>query len=332
MDAWRKGIRGYDANESWKAIRKTTMDPGDKRKLFPQYAELGYVPGGLSETLEYAYMDACAAWFAQEMKAPEDAAILWKRALNYRNLFDPKENWLRARNADGTWPEWKGRLVYKQGTTESNPYQQGWFVPQDIPGFVKLFGKERFISDLTEFFEKTPQNMMWNDYYNHSNEPVHLVPFMAVYAGQPWITQRWTRAVIDRAYKTGPNGLVGNEDVGQMSAWYVLAALGLHPACPGDPVYVITSPLFPKATLRLDSAYAKGKTFSVTATPSEPGAIYIQSAKLNGKPIDRAWITHDEITAGGTLELKLGSNPNVNWGTSSLPPTLVSRQTVPDAK
>jgi len=323
VDAWRKGIRGYDAAEAWKAIRKTCLGPDAKRMNFNFWSGQGWVPGDISRTLEYAYNDACAAWFAQEMKATGDADVLWQRARNYTKIFDPSVQWMRARNADGSWAGWKGRTVHGQGCIESNPFQQGWFVPQDVPGLIELLGKERFVADLNEFLDRSHPDFFWNDYYNHANEPVHQVPFMAVYAGQPWLTQKWSSAVVNRGYKTGPYGLVGNEDVGQMSAWYVLAALGLHPVCPGAPIYIITSPLFPKATLRLDPAYAKGRTFTITANAKTPGAIYIHSAKLNGKPLDRAWLTHDEITAGGKLELELESEPNYTWGTTNLPPSLV---------
>lgn len=326
VDAWRKGIRGYAAAEAWKAIRKTCLGPNPKRRHFKEWTTNGWVPDDLSATLEYAYDDACAAWFAQEMHATNDAAVLWRRAYNYTNIFDPSVHWMRSRNQDGTWMEWKGRTVQGQGCTESNPFQQGWFVPQDVPGFIALLGKDRFIADANEFLDKSDPGFLWNDYDNHANEPVHLTPFMPVYAGQPWFVQKWTRAVVDRAYKTGPYGLVGNEDVGQMSAWYVLAALGLHPVCPGDPIYIITSPLFPKATLRLDPAYAKGRRFTVVANAKTPGAIYIRSATLNGKPIDRAWLTHDEIAAGGMLELDLVSEPDHTWGTTNLPPSLVMAQ------
>ncbi|MEI6074567.1 MAG: GH92 family glycosyl hydrolase [Verrucomicrobiota bacterium] len=323
VDAWRKGIRGYDAAEVWKAIRKTCLGPDAKRSHFKYWAENGWEPGDVSRTLEYAYDDACAAWFAHEMKVTNDAAVLWQRAHNYTNIFDSSVHWMHARNADGSWTEWKGRTVQGQGCTESNPFQQGWFVPQDVPGLIALLGKDRFIADLNEFLDKSHPEFLWNDYYNQANEPVHQVPFMAVYAGQPWLVQKWTSAVLDRGYKTGPYGLVGNEDVGQMSAWYVLAALGLHPVCSGDPIYIITRPLFPKATLRLDPTYAKGRTFTISANSKAPGAIYIQSAKLNGNTLDRAWLTHSEITAGGKLELELVSEPDHTWGTTNLPPTLI---------
>ena len=324
VDAWRKGIRGYDAAEAWRAIRKSCLGPQPKRKGFDVWEQKGWVPDDLSFTFEYAYHDAVAAWFAQAMNATNDAAVLWRRARNYTNVFDPDVHWFRGRQADGSWGKWSGRLAHDQYTRECNTFQQGWLVPHDVPGLIKLLGRDRFISNFNEFLDKVPGDMMWNDYYNHANEQAHLVAFLPVYLGQPWLVQKWTRTVLDRAYKTGPYGLVGNEDCGQLSAWYVLAAIGLHPVCPGEPIYVITSPLFAKATIRLDPAYATGRTFTVSSTSNAPGDIYIQSAKLNGQPLDRAWLTHDEIAAGGTLELELGPVPNHIWGTTNLPPSLVS--------
>jgi predicted alpha-1,2-mannosidase len=311
VDAWRKGIRHYDTAAAWQAIRATTSRGRD-------WTERGYATGssGLSVTLENAYADACAAWFADKVAdRPEDAAALRLTAQNYRHLYDSSVGWMRASQPDGTWLDWKGRTTHGQGCIESNPFQQGWFVPHDVPGLIALIGRERFVADLTELLDRAHPEFLWNDYYNHANEPVHHVPFLPVYAGAPWLTQRWTRAVLAHAYKTGPYGLVGNEDVGQMSAWHVLAALGLHPVCPGEPIYILTSPLFPKATLRLDPAYAKGRAFTVTArNAADPAAIYIQSAKLNGAALDRAWLTHDEVSAGGELEFTLGTEPNHAWG------------------
>jgi predicted alpha-1,2-mannosidase len=198
---------------------------------------------------------------------------------------------------------------------ESNPYQQGWFVPQDVPGMVKLMGGKRKVTrDLQHFFQKTPENMMWNNYYNQANEPVHHVAFLFNRLGVPWLTQKWSREICRRAYHNSVEGLVGNDDVGQMSAWYVLAAAGLYPLCPGDPRYEITSPVFNRITIRLDPAYAKGKTFTIIAHGNSSGNIYIQSARLNGKPYDRCYINYQTITAGGTLELEMGDMPQKHWG------------------
>jgi len=156
--------------------------------------------------------------------------------------------------------------------------------------------------------------MMWNDYYNHSNEPVHHVPFLYNRLGAPWLTQKWTLEICRRAYKNSVEGLVGNEDVGQMSAWYVLAASGLHPVCPGDTRQEITSPVFNKVTLKLDPKYAKGKTFTIIANNNSAKNIYIQEAKLNGKTYNKCYIDYKDIVAGGTLELSMGATPNKNWG------------------
>jgi len=193
---------------------------------------------------------------------------------------------------------------------ESNPYQQGWFVPQDVDGMVALMGgKEKVISDLESFFAHTPENMMWNDYYNHANEPVHHVPFLFNRLGKPWLTQQWTRAICRRAYHNSVEGLVGNEDVGQMSAWYVLAAIGLHPVCPGDTRQEITSPVFDQVSLKLE----KGR-FTIKAINNSPENIYIQSARLNGKPLNQCHIDYREIARGGLLELVMGPAPAQQWG------------------
>ena len=173
---------------------------------------------------------------------------------------------------------------------ESNPYQQGWFVPHDVQGLINLMGRDYFLAYLTEFFEKTPLSFQWNDYYNHSNEPVHHAAYLFVYAAEPWLTQKWTRIIMDHAYGPGVKGLCGNEDVGQMSAWYVLSAIGLHPVSPVDGVYILGSPLFEKVTVRLDPKYHQGKSFTVIAKGNSAKNVYIQSARLDGKELNRAWL------------------------------------------
>jgi predicted alpha-1,2-mannosidase len=177
-----------------------------------------------------------------------------------------------------------------------------------------LGGREAALADLTEFFKNVPEDMMWNDYYNHANEPVHNVPFLFNRLGAPWQTQYWTRQICKRAYHNTVNGLVGNEDVGQMSAWYVLAASGLHPVCPGDNRYEITSPVFNTVEIKLDPKYAKGETFTIVAKNNSEENIYIQSAKLNGEEWNKCWLNHQQIAAGGTLELEMGNRPNKDWG------------------
>jgi len=283
---------------------------------------LGYVPGSVSGTLENAYFDYCAGRFAEALGKTADAQRWLARSRNYRNIYDKSVGNMRARNADGSWTEWKGATNEGQGCVESNPYQQGWFVPQDVAGLIDLMGKPYFLSHLMEFFEKTPLSFKWNEYCNHSNEPVHHTPYLFVYAGEPWETEKWARVVIDHAYGPGVNGLCGNEDVGQMSAWYVLSAIGLHPVSPVDGIYIIGSPLFDKVTLRLDHRYFKGDTFTVETRHNSARNIYVQSARLNGNPLNRAWLRHSEIVAGGVLDLTMGPSPNKQWASSpdALPP------------
>jgi len=161
---------------------------------------------------------------------------------------------------------------------------------------------------------QSPGRFASNAYYNHSNEPVHLIPFLFHHADRPDLTQKWTRRICANAYDIGPRGLCGNEDEGQMSAWYVLCAMGLHPSCPGAGTWMITSPLFLKVTICLDQDYYKGRFFTVLANGNSESNIYIQSAKLNGKPLDRLWLNYDEVTCGGELELQMGPKPpTVNW-------------------
>ncbi|MET3880175.1 GH92 family glycosyl hydrolase [Chitinophaga sp. OAE865] len=310
-DAWAKGIRGFDINKGYAFAKNSVEKFGNGSK--------GYSAGGLSVslTLEYAYFDWCLGKLAGSLGKKNDEKIYLARGANYRNVFDTAKGWFRPRNDDGSWQPWPedGRMRQGYGTIESSPYQQGWFVPQDVPGMVALMGgKKKVLSDLELFFEKVPENMMWNDYYNHANEPVHHVPFLFNRLGAPWLTQRWTREICARAYHNSVEGLVGNEDVGQMSAWYVLAASGLHPLCPGSPRYEITSPVFNSITISLDPAYAKGKQFVISTRNNSPVNRYIQRAWLNGRPYPHCYIDHADIIAGGTLVLEMGSQPAENWG------------------
>ncbi len=310
-DAYAKGIRNYDIPKTYALCVGSVEHTGN--------GDRGYTPDPLSVsyTLEYAYSEWCVSQLAKALGKTADEAKYAARGEDFKNIFDPEHHWFRPKDKNGNWVAWPDSAMTKDwyGCIESNLYQQGWFVPQDVPGMVKLMGgKEKVIADLENLFEKTPENMMWNDYYNHSNEPVHHVPFLFNRLGAPWLTQKWSRAVCRRAYHNGVEGLCGNEDVGQMSAWYVLAASGIHPVCPGNTRQEITSPVFNSITFKLDPKYAKGKTFSVIAHNNSDKNIYIQSAKLNGKAYNKCYIDYKDITAGGTLELTMGAQPNKNWG------------------
>ena len=239
---------------------------------------------------------------------------------------------MRGRKSDGTWLEPFDPLAWGGVYTEGNAWQWLWSVQQDIPGLMELMGgKEAFIRKLDALFtattafkvggygqvihEMTEAKMEDMGQYAHINEPVHHVAYLYDYAGQPWKTQRWVRTIEDRLYKPGPAGWLGDEDTGQMSSWYIFSALGFYPVNPGQPVYALGSPLFDRATLHLEN----DKSFMVEAVRTAPADIYVQSATLNGKPLERAWITHEQIVSGGVLRFRLGPRPNEKWGTSGLP-------------
>lgn len=309
-DAYAKGIRNFNTAKGYEYAKNTSSRFGNSDAGFSKDGDV------ISTTLEYAYTDWCMAQLATSLGHNEDAARYAQRAGWYKNIYDDSVHWFRPKNTAGAWEAWpaKGRLQQDYGCVESNPYQQGWFVPHDIEGMTALMGgREKVLLDLSNFFDSTSDNMMWNDYYNHPNEPVHHVPFLFNRLGRPDLTQKYTRKICDKAYKNSVDGLVGNEDVGQVSAWYVLAASGLHPVCPGDTRYEITSPVFNKITIRLDPQYAMGKTFTIIAHNNSPENIYIQRIQLNGKPYSHTYLDHRDIIKGGILELYMGKNPVANY-------------------
>jgi predicted alpha-1,2-mannosidase len=309
VDAYEKGIRNFDIRKAFDYCKNSVDTFGN--------GEQGFTDSDMSKTLEYAYTDWCLARLAESLGKAETAGEYYKRSKNYSKIWCDEVHWFRAKASDGKWIQWKGKTVYRQGCRESNPFQQGWFVPHDIDGLKKLMGgNEAFKKELISFFDNTPDDFKWNNYYNHANEPVHHVPFLFNEAGVPHLTQKWTRKICSLAYGVGPYGLCGNEDVGQMSAWYVLAAMGIHPICPGDNKYQITSPVFSEIEINLDSNFYSGKKFKIIANHNSTKNIYIQSMKFNGKPLNRFWISHQEITQGGLLEMEMGAEPFVNSGTT----------------
>ncbi len=323
LDAYRKGIRRFDVEKAYAACRQTAAGIGDQtnRPENEFYLENGYVPNQVSWTLDNAYFDWCVGELARDLNKSADATTFQERSKNYRRIYDPQVRSMRARQRDGSWLTWKGSTEFGQGCTESNPMQQSWFVPHDVYGLIELMGREEFASALEELFEKTPPSFGWNPYYNHSNEPVHHIPYLFVYAGKPWLTQKWVRRILEQAYHDRVDGICGNDDVGQMSAWYVLSALGFYPVCPGNPVYILGSPLFPKATIQLDPDWHRGRTFTVIAKNTSATNCYVQTVTLNSQPLNRCWIKHEEIVAGGTLEFTMGSEPNTAFGAASeVPP------------
>lgn len=317
LDAHVKGITGFDVEKAYAACRQTAAGIGDKTNRLDNdfYLKHGFVPDQVSWTLDNAYFDWCVGRLAALLGKTEDADLFTGRSQNYRKIFDQRVGSMRARNANGEWIPWLGKTEFGQGCTESNPLQQTWFVPHDVIGLIELMGgDEEFSRRLNDLFEKTPGTFGWNAYYNHSNEPVHHIPYLFVYAGKPWLTQKWVRRILAGAYRDDVNGICGNDDVGQMSAWYVLSALGFYSVCPGSGVYILASPMFSRATIHLDKQFYSGSVFEIVARNQAPDHPYIQSALLNGEPLSRAWLRHGEIAAGGRLEVDLGPDPNVNWG------------------
>jgi len=306
-EAYAKGIRNYPVERAYQLAVGSLAKFGND--------SLGYTPGnlGISLTLEYAYNDWCLSTLAKQLGKKADAAHYAQQASAYRNVFDPHKGWFRPKDEHGQWLPWpaEGREKEWYGTIECNPYQQGWFVPHDIAGLAMLLGgRERMLADLESFFEKTPEDFHWNAFYNHANEPVHHVAFLFNHLGKPSLTQQWTRKICTQAYHDAvEKGLVGNEDVGQMSAWYVLAASGIHPIAAADGRYEITSPLFDSVTIRLDPHYAQGKAFTIIAEHNSPENNYIQSIRLNGKPYDKSYLMHTDIIKGGELRLEMGNKP-----------------------
>jgi predicted alpha-1,2-mannosidase len=341
-DAYLKGIRDYDTAKAWAAVRKDATEKGagmfQAKSGLQDYELLGFVPydHGVAEsvacTLEYAYDDFCAAQMAKAAGHPDDYETFTARSKYYRNVYDPSVGFMRGRKSDRSWIEPFDPLAWGGVYTEGNAWQWLWSVQQDVPGLIQLMGgKEAFIRKLDTLFsmtsafrvggygqvihEMTEAKMAGTGQYAHINEPVHHVIYMYDYAGEPWKTQQWVHTVEDTLYKPGPAGWLGDEDTGQMSSWYIFSSLGFYPVNPGQPVYALGSPQFDHAAIHLEN----GKTFTVDATRTAASDIYVQSVTLNGKPLDRPWITHAEIVAGGALQFRLGPQPNRAWGTSGLP-------------
>lgn len=327
LDAYNKGFRGWDANE---ALADMISSVEKDREQLGAYRTLGYIPSAkdaqaVAKVLEYAYDDACIARFARALGKNDIAEKYEKRSGNWKNVFDTSTGFMRGRTADGKWvtPFDPNRISVSE-YTEANAWQYSFFVPHDPWGLAALMGgDEKFVAKLDELFdtkEKIP-NFLPDvtgliGMYAHGNEPCHHVAYLYNYAGQPWKSQARARQVASTLYDNTPAGLCGNDDCGQMSAWYAFTTLGFYPVDPASNVYIISSPLVDKVTLKLDPKFFKGRSFTVVAKNNSPTNVYIQSATLNGKPFTHSWISQDEITAGGKLVLNMGPTPNKNWGSA----------------
>jgi predicted alpha-1,2-mannosidase len=332
-DAYLKGIRGFDAERLYGYMkRNATQSPptdeyldGRGRRALPSYLQHGYVPledgvreaahrnEQVSRTLEYAFDDFAVAQMAGALGHEADRDLFLGRARNWKRVFDPSVGLVRGRHADGSWAtpfEPTERVSY---ITEGTPWQYTWFVPHDVAGLIEAMGgRKRFVAKLDSLFD--------GGLYWHGNEPNHHIAYLYAYAGAPWKTQQRVAAIRAEEYDAGPGGLSGNDDAGQMSAWFVFSALGLYPVAPGLPHYVIGTPLFPDASIRV----ANGKRFTIRASGVSRENRYIQSALLNGQSFDRAWISHEEIERGGTLVFTMGPTPNRTWASdpAAAPPSM----------
>ncbi len=325
VEGYFKGFRDWNADEALQAMITTT----DKdRSQMDAYRSKGYIPfgkgvQGVSKVLEYAYDDACISRFAKALGKDDLAQKYAARSQNWQNVFDSATGFVRGKDADGNWVEpFDPNRIEFDNFTEANAWHYTFFVPHNVPGLIgKMGGPEKFVAKLDDMFEtKQPIPNQLPDVtgliamYAHGNEPCHHVAYLYSYAGRPWKAQARTRQVATQLYKPTPGGLCGNDDCGQMSAWYVFTALGFYPVDPASCVYILGSPLIDEATLKLDPVCSKGSSFTVVAKNNSAKNVYIQSATLNGKPFNRSYITHDEITAGGKLVLTMGPEPNRAFG------------------
>jgi len=348
VDAFKKGINDFDAEKAYEAVKKNAMEtppddhPSKGRVGLEYYKEYGYIPynklrESVSRTLEYAYNDWCMAMFAQALGKMEDYEYFMKRAASYENVIDTASGFARPKDDTGNWLSPFNPTFVGHGSerhyTEANAWQYTWFVPHDVQGLIELLGgRNKFLSKLDSLFtissevrETVSDVTGLIGQYAHGNEPGHHTIYLYNYAGRPWKTQNLARKVMDELYHDGPDGLCGNEDMGQMSAWYVLSAMGFYPVAPGQNVYVVGSPAFGRVVLHLDENYYGADKLIIETTGNSPTNKYIQSATLNGKALDRPWFNHDAVKNGATMTFQMGPNPDTIWGSrpEDAPPSMI---------
>ena len=337
-DSYLKGIRGYDIETLYEAILKNSENAGPLRSVgrfgVEHYNTLGYVPCDVNvnenaaRTLEYCYADFTIWKLAKALNRPqEEIDRFYKRAHNYKNLFDASTNFMRGKKKDGSWstpfvPEkWGGDF------TEGCAWHYTWSVFHDPHSLADLMGGPKAFTEKLDAVFTTPPVYDYSYYgfaiheiiemavmdmgqYAHGNQPIQHMIYLYNYAGRPWKAQKWVREVMEKLYTPTPDGLCGDEDNGQTSAWYVFSSLGFYPVCPGAGEYVIGGPLFKNATLYLEN----GKTFEIQAPNNSKDNLYIQSARLNGRPTTKTFVTHEQLLNGGTLRFEMGAEPNTAWG------------------
>ncbi|PWB07381.1 glycoside hydrolase family 92 protein [Paramuribaculum intestinale] len=318
-EAYRKGFRGFDADRAFEAIKRTQTVSHPQKSDWEIYTRYGYFPTdsiraeSVSSTLETAYDDYAAADMASLLGRTDDEKIFRERADYYKNLFDSQTGFMRPRLTDGTWrtpfdPASVGHSESVGGDyTEGNAWQYTWHVQHDVPGLIALMGGNDAFADKLDSMFTTELVTTQADVtgligqYAHGNEPSHHVTYLYALAGRPWRTQELIRQIVDTQYRPEPDGLSGNDDCGQMSAWYMFSCMGFYPVDPVSATYVIGAPQMPGFTLHLTG----GKTFSIRAEGLSKENLYVESVTLNGKPHTSPYITHDEITRGGELVFKM---------------------------
>ena len=324
-DAYMKGVGDIDANEALDAmVASAEYAPygglGDHMTL--GYVPIDREPEAASKTVEYAYDDWTIARMAEKLGRKDIAERFKKRAGYWRNSFDAKTGWLRARKADGSFrtPFDPTAINYGSDYTEGNAWQYSWFVPQDQAALFKMLGGDaKAIAKLDAMFDYDNSKLDYSHaediagligQYIHGNEPSHHVAYLYAYAGAPWRTQERLKQIVESQYKPAPDGLSGNDDLGQMSAWLVFTGLGFYPVAPGSNQYVLGRPFADRAVLDLPD----GGRFTVEAPGLSDTNRYVGKVELNGKALTRSWITDAEIRAGGTLRFTMQATPNKAWG------------------
>ena len=339
-DAYLKGLRGYDAEELWKAVvhgannvHPTVSSTG--RLGHEYYNTLGYVPydvkinENVARTLEYAYDDWCIYKFGKALgKSEKELKPFLARAYNYKNVFDPETKLMRGRNKDGKFQSPFSPLKWGDAFTEGNSWHYTWSVFHDPQGLINLMGgKQNFNQMLDSVFNVPPlfddsyyggviheireMQIMNMGNYAHGNQPIQHMIYLYGYSGQPWKTQYWIREVMDKLYNAHPDGYCGDEDNGQTSAWYVFSAMGFYPVCPGSNQYVLGVPYFDKLTLHLEN----GKQLTVTAKGNSDDTRYVNAMTLNGETYNHNYLTHDAVMNGGTIVFDMSTTPNTQRGT-----------------
>ena len=332
--AYQAGMRGFDVDRAWRAVKHIQTTPGGEHEgggevgneNLDAYMKLGYVPleeGPVSNTMEFAYDDWCTAQLAKALGHDEDYRRFMRRSANWRNVYDPLIGFVRQRHADGRWAETFDPFG-REGFVEGNAWQFTFFVPHDVPALVATIGPVQFNRRLEAGLVRSLPNRFnaTGDQYhkfpiNHGNQPNMQSCYLFNYSGAPWLAQYWARQIMDVYYGLGPeDGYPGDEDQGQMGAWFVMSALGLFQmdgGCRVDPIYEIGSPLFRRAVIHLDPRYYAGKQFIIETRNNGPKNVYVQRALLDGKPLEGPWFRASDLFDGGTLVFDMGPEPNTSW-------------------